>query len=350
MKISPKKPHFFKPILPGFKQGIKIPKGFLKYLMRHDQYEHAILTRAATADKMWRVKVNGRRLEGGWEKFAEQHDLQLRDILVFRHEGDMEFEVSIFDLNQQCEREYEEEGGGGEATIAHEPLGCSHFECIIKPYCLKYDYLCLPKHFVLANNLTNKKCDLIIRDERQKSWNLKLASYDSHRVNIGNGWHEFRVVNDLKEGDRVMFEIVTNGKKLIWQFHNKPNHNIKSSRKSSPLAEVVTHKPIAHSHFVCIVRPYCLSRDSLLIPKEFASANGLFNIKKRDLLVRDERQRSWNVILRLYNNNYVYLKNGWNKIRDANCLKEGDRIMFEVVTDRKKPIWKFYGKISEEND
>ncbi|WMV40355.1 hypothetical protein MTR67_033740 [Solanum verrucosum] len=218
MKISPKNPHFFKPILPGFKQGIKIPKGFLKYVKKYDQYEHAILRRA---DKKWRVKVNGRRLEDGWEKFAEQHDLHLRDILVFRHEGDMEFEISIFDLNQQCEREY------------------------------KYEY----------------------------------------------------------------------------ESKDKPNHNIKSSRKAS--------------HFVCIVRPYCLSRDALLVPKEFASRNGLFNTKKRDLLVRDERQRSWNVILRSYGDKTAYLVDGWNKIRDANCLKEGDCIMFEVVTSGNKPIWKF---------
>ncbi|KAK6781586.1 hypothetical protein RDI58_019382 [Solanum bulbocastanum] len=217
MKISPKNPHFFKPILPGFKQGIKIPKGFLKYLKKYDQYEHAILKRA---DKKWRVKVNGRQLEDGWEKFTEKHDLHLRDILVFRHEGNMEFEVSIFDLNQQCEREY------------------------------KYEY-------------------------------------------------ESKV---------------------------KPNHYNKSSRKAS--------------HFVCIARPYCLSRDALFIPKEFASQNGLFNTKERDLVVRDERQRSWNVKLRSYDK-AVYLIDGWNKIRDANCLKEGDCITFEVVMNGKKPIWKF---------
>lgn len=97
---------------------------------------------------------------------------------------------------------------------------------------------------------------------------------------------------------------------------------------------------------VCTLFDLIIHKSFQLIPKEFASANGLFNIKKRDLLVRDERQRSWNVILRSYNNNFVYLKDGWNKIRDANCLKEGDRIMFEVVTNGNKPIWKFYGKFS----
>lgn len=67
MKIPPKTPQFFKPILKGFKNGIKIPTGFLKYLKGHDHIEHAILRRVG---KMWLVKVNGWRLEDGWKKFC----------------------------------------------------------------------------------------------------------------------------------------------------------------------------------------------------------------------------------------------------------------------------------------
>ncbi|XP_016501009.1 B3 domain-containing protein REM5-like [Nicotiana tabacum] len=123
MKVPPVKPHFFKPIQPGFKHALNIPLGFLKYLTGHE-HEHAVLKRAG---KKWLVKVNGHRLEEGWEKFAEEHDLQLGDMLVFRHEGNMEFKVVIFDSGH-CKREYaenlqeeeeekeeeeEEEAGGG---------------------------------------------------------------------------------------------------------------------------------------------------------------------------------------------------------------------------------------------
>ncbi|WMV40360.1 hypothetical protein MTR67_033745 [Solanum verrucosum] len=104
MKIPPKKPQFFKPIQKGFKHGLKIPIGFLKYLKGHDQHEHALLRRAG---KTWLVMLNGWRLEEGWKEFAKENDLQLGDMLVFRHEGDMEFEVSIFD-SSHCDREYAE--------------------------------------------------------------------------------------------------------------------------------------------------------------------------------------------------------------------------------------------------
>ncbi|XP_055821818.1 B3 domain-containing protein REM17-like [Solanum dulcamara] len=632
MKASPKKPSFFKPIWPGFKQGINIPEDFLKYLKRHDQYEQAILRRA---DKEWRVKVNDGRLGDGWENFTEKNNLQEGDILVFKHEGDMEFDVTIFDSNNQCEIEEQQKAQNVEETCekfkskevpTHKPLGRSHFVCTIRPYCFKYGYLCLPEKFVSDNNLTDKKYDLIIRDERQRSWNLRLNSLGSKRVVLDVGWPEFSAANDLKEGDCVMFEIVNNEEKPIWQFHkppksklgelpqrqnfkdltlevvthksfeppkfksgghpqrqncedrtlevathksfdkanhninssplakapiskltefhqrqdfkdrtlevvthkpfeppnsksrglpqrqdsedrkvvtlkpfdkpnhniksfslaeppnsksrrlpqrqdsenrkvvtlkpfDKPNHNIKSfslaeppnsksrglpqrqdsedrevvtlkpfdksnynikssslveppksksgklsqrhnsedrtlevvthkspetskskserlpqkqkfedqmlgvvthksfdksshniklSRHVSPLREVVAQKSYGHSHFVCTVGPHLLISDTLLIPKDFALANGFFNIKKRDLIVRDEKERSWDVILRAYST-CVLLKDGWDKICDANCLKEGDHIMFEVITDGNKPIWKLHGKISKED-
>ena len=82
----------------------KIPIDFLKYLEGMNHIKHAILK---SMGKKWLVKVNGWRLEEGWEKFAEEHDLHLGDFLVFKHEGDMEFEVSIFD-SSHCDREYTE--------------------------------------------------------------------------------------------------------------------------------------------------------------------------------------------------------------------------------------------------
>ncbi|PHT39982.1 hypothetical protein CQW23_18836 [Capsicum baccatum] len=139
MKVSPKKPQLFKQILPGFKNGLKIPIGFLKYLKRHDQYEHAIIRRVG---KKWLVKVNGPQSEdGNWNEFVEEHDLQLGDMLIFQHEGDMKFDVSSFDLSH-CNKEYEEyfhededeeadEKKDEEVATRDKPFGQSHFECIL---------------------------------------------------------------------------------------------------------------------------------------------------------------------------------------------------------------------------
>ncbi|KAL3354156.1 hypothetical protein AABB24_018686 [Solanum stoloniferum] len=91
---------------------------------------------------------------------------------MFRHEGNMEFEVSIFD-STHCDREYAEymqEGGGGahtddaterpmrrmiksskkasshvKAATHHKSFG--HFECIIREYSIRRGYLYLPRLF-----------------------------------------------------------------------------------------------------------------------------------------------------------------------------------------------------------
>ncbi|KAF3670599.1 putative xyloglucan glycosyltransferase 5-like [Capsicum annuum] len=401
MKIPPKKPHFFKPIQKGFKHGLVILR---------------------SGGKSWLVKVKGCRFKAGWAAFVEEHDLQLGDLLIFRHEGDMEFEVSIFD-SSHCDREYaeylqEEEGcdnveetsknfkfkGKSKLCImpsskvfthadagTHNPCAQSHFECTVSRYCISNSYLRLPKQFAMENGLINKKCGLMIRDERQRSWHLRLATFNS-RVHILGGWREFLLANDLKEGDYMMFEVVAHGEKPIWKFHrketkgqsvggpsfalsnsacapsgparnqayswkfevkdkgslesdrdaDKPNPNIVSRRKAFPNEESATHSSFGKSHFVYIVKPYCLTRNYLYLPKRFAQANGLID-KKCGLVIRDERHRSWD--LRLGTNNAgLYIRGGWREFCVDNDLKAGDCIKFEVVTNGEKPILKFHGK------
>ena len=78
----------------------------------------------------------------------------------------------------------------------------------------------LPKQFALANGLTGKKCRLIVRDERQRSWKLKVCSSRNPRPRayIAKGWRKFIAENCIKEGDRIKFEVVTNGKTPRWKF------------------------------------------------------------------------------------------------------------------------------------
>ncbi|PHT39986.1 hypothetical protein CQW23_18840 [Capsicum baccatum] len=125
---------------------------------------------------------------------------------------------------------------------------------------------------------------------------------------------------------------------------DKPNPNVVSTRKAFPKEESATDSSFGQSHFVCIVRPYCLLKNHLYLPKRFARENGLIN-KKCDLVISDERQRSWNLKLNTYNHG-VYIGEEWHELCDDNDLKEGDRIKFEVVTNGEKPIWKFHGKSS----
>ncbi|XP_009801949.1 B3 domain-containing protein REM10 [Nicotiana tabacum] len=243
MKIPPKKPHFFKPILPGFKNGLKIPVGFLKYLKGHDHIENAILRRDG---KKWLVKLNDYRFEAGWSDFAEHHDLQLGDMLVFRHEGNMEFEVVIFD-SSHCDREYveylqqQEEANNvefkGATNIRKKPSNMiplnaqvstptsgdddpPYFVAIIKPYCISKPVLYFPRHFAKSSGLMNRKCEMILKDEAQRSWSVRLGPLAGRRhFGITSGWAKFRAAKGLQVGDAYKFELIKNEKIPIAHFH-----------------------------------------------------------------------------------------------------------------------------------
>ncbi|XP_016549314.2 B3 domain-containing protein REM14 isoform X5 [Capsicum annuum] len=357
MKVPPVKPHFFKPVLPGFKHGLKIPVGFLKHLEGPGEKERAAVLKRD--GKKCLVKLNGQKLEEGWEQFAEEHDLQLGDLLVFRHDGNMEFDVSIFNLSHY-DREYaeylleEEEGHTIEATskifeskeaATHNPIGRSQFICTIKQYSLRNGYLRIPNKFAKANGLINKDCGLIIRDERQRSWNLRIYTSCS-QVYMGGRWGEFRAANDIKAGDQIMFEVVSNGEQPVWKFHEyfqqeeKEAHTFEETSQKFELKEAAPHNPFGESQFVCTVKQYYLTNGYLRIPSKFAKENGLTN-KECGLIIRDERQRSWN--LRMYTScHHVCIGGRWRKFCVANDIKVGDQIMFEVVTSGVQPVWKFH--------
>ncbi|XP_060182505.1 B3 domain-containing protein REM10-like [Lycium barbarum] len=380
MEIPPKKSHFFKPILPGFKNGLNIPIGFLKYLKGHDHIEHAILRRA---DRKWLVKLNGSRLEEDkWNEFVEELNLQIGDILVFKHEGDMEFDVSIFD-STQCDREYaehmqtqeeeededkdddEEEEEEEEESVTHDKLfGQSHFECTIRRYCLSKGFLylnclmmrgngyapcqCVPKHFANENGLiTNKKYGLIIRDERQiRSWNLRLNSCKT-QVYIGDGWRKFSSDNCLKEGDHITFEVVTSGETPIWKFHvvtdaetpmrkfQEIDLRLKTSGTTTPKSQVAASTSAdVNPHFISTIKPYTIRSSVLYLPMNFVKSNGLMD--KCEMILVDGKKRSWSVWLGRMDPHFG-IKRGWRQFIKANGIQVGDPYKFELTNNGTIP-------------
>lgn len=82
-----------------------IPEAFFKHL-KGQNCDKAVLRNAN--GKVWHVKIEGRKLQDGWKEFASDHELHVGDFVVFRHEGDMLFDVMVFD-SSTCEREYSSE-------------------------------------------------------------------------------------------------------------------------------------------------------------------------------------------------------------------------------------------------
>ncbi|OAY53553.1 putative B3 domain-containing protein REM15 isoform X3 [Manihot esculenta] len=250
-KILSSKPHFLQPVLPGFKhQQFSIPVSFFKYL-KGQKCERAIL-RGRTG-KIWPVKINSRSFEDGWKDFVEDHDLHVGDFLVFRHEGEMVFDVMVFE-SSACLREYpsfpakefdikEEEIEfqeeqlaqksspekynkkeqnrttlqGKAATSVHEQ---HYFVVKLTSYSAKRCKLHIPIKFARTHGLCNSNCKMILMNEKGRSWPAVSWNKKSDgQVYIGRGWTSFRDANNLKAGDSFIFKHIEKQKIPTFKFH-----------------------------------------------------------------------------------------------------------------------------------
>jgi len=76
-----------------------IPKAFYSNYLEGRQEGNAAELRSDATEITWKIKIDGRRMTKGWEEFAVAHNLQVDDILVFRHEGNLLFHVTPFGLS-----------------------------------------------------------------------------------------------------------------------------------------------------------------------------------------------------------------------------------------------------------
>ncbi|KAM3399038.1 hypothetical protein P3S68_002554 [Capsicum galapagoense] len=214
---------------------------------------------------------------------------------------------------------------------------------------------CLPQRFTYANGLINKKCDLIIRDERQRSWKLKLSSCKTRTYIIG-GWHKLSADNCLKTGDRIMFEVVTNGETPVWKFRVVTNQETplqnfqdimkKPSSMSLLDAQVATSTSgdDDHPYFISTLKPYSFSKPNLYFPMDFAKSNGWMN-RKCEMILKDEAERCWSVWIGRMGHNFGITR-GWTNFRVEKGFQVGDAYKFELIKNGKVPIAYFHCKYS----
>lgn len=87
----------------------------VKFFSEHIEGKHEgkiASLRSDALEKTWKVKMEGQRLTEGWKEFVKAHDLRVGDFLVFRHEGDMLFNVTA--LGPSC------------CEIQYALFGCRH--------------------------------------------------------------------------------------------------------------------------------------------------------------------------------------------------------------------------------
>ncbi|KAG5385039.1 hypothetical protein IGI04_036509 [Brassica rapa subsp. trilocularis] len=157
------KPHFLKPLLPDFHSGVTIPLGFFSQHIEGKTNRKTWKLRLDATDQTWEVIQEGRRLTGGWKDFTTAHDLQIGEIVIFKHEGDMVFHVTPFGPNC-CEIQYTHPHIIKEEADADDAPSFSFdycFQAEVTASNLKEDKLYLPEGATTCTAL-NKQCQEII--------------------------------------------------------------------------------------------------------------------------------------------------------------------------------------------
>ncbi|KAK3142891.1 hypothetical protein QOZ80_4BG0353440 [Eleusine coracana subsp. coracana] len=98
--VSGRRPHFIKPILPGFTQKMAIHSEFVRKHMS----DAALAVLIGLGTKFWRVELERDPsgnvfLAGGWPRFLASHGIAEGEALLLRHEGNMVFTVKVFGLD-----------------------------------------------------------------------------------------------------------------------------------------------------------------------------------------------------------------------------------------------------------
>ncbi|XP_023735327.1 B3 domain-containing protein REM8 isoform X2 [Lactuca sativa] len=349
--------HFFKFIAPGFKFDLSLPSSFLTQL-NCGRCSKATLSRGRHE---WSVDIDDGVFGDGWRRFVRENGVQEFDFIVFKHKGGMNFDFLVFDQST-CERQYPDISDEMEVeepptisdtirTHMKEPKNLKkhkrndyasqdqqkfqvkketgstikkatsstlkdhpYFISTLKPTCFKKFFLQLPLHFAKRSRL--KTGEMIIVDDKDRSWKVQLNKKDERCFLLGCGLRAFLVANELKVGDALKFELIEKEK-------NKP-----------PVVSFSCLTPIEEDG-----RRYLIGKlkSYNYLPQEFVTFNGLMN-KKIMILKNAEDERLWTVELRNNKRGYYI---AWKKFPVANGLKEGDCFKIEVVDNGKKPIVNF---------
>lgn len=334
--VSDLRPYFFKILYPDQShEHLRIPPHFMKHLMK-DTSNRATLK--CSSSRFWNIElrpaIGSMYLQDGWQQFLKDNSLGDREFLLFRYDGNMCFNVQIFEKNG-CER------GGMSVTGKH-------------------------KEFAVAEG----------KRKRGRPRKIPLGSTPLKSCGDGPGQSHLQLQSEkfekVKEGKSILREIKDKGKdKIDLSFQEedsevkkfKDDNNFQRKTRTGlhlPILKIDSHtrpcslerlppaeeveeeeedtvgfQRVAESftsgfpYFQRRLKRACVDKVFILtIPTSFSRAH-LQNIKTR-MALRNLQGETWEVNC-IPTGGKHYLCGGWAAFVRGNNLKTGDICIFELV-------------------
>ncbi|KAJ0247416.1 B3 domain-containing protein REM1 [Hirschfeldia incana] len=358
-----------------------------------------VLLISDASDKIWKVKLNGNRLAGGWEEFAAVHRFRDGDVLVFRHDGDEIFHVAASPRSDSCnirhhasppsfvdtdddaetDDDYSEsdddeeecdDDDAGDILVNKNKKREAGFSCFLRarvtPYSLIKDRLDLSKDFTVVS--FNKPCEIELANEKGRKWTLLLSKNTSSGVfYIRRGWVNFCSANGLSQGDLCKFKLSENGERPVLRLcpqesgysHEEVEEEecleveaVKIGSVGGCSKEKRTLKKNTPSKFLTIkLTPNRLQTGQLYISSVFVNESGIK--KSGEITLMNQDGRKWPSYLQMTGqcgSEWFYLRHGWREMCRANGVKVNDSFVLELVLEDANPVLKFCSKVDNKGN
>lgn len=218
----------------------------------------------------------------GWQEFVESHLLKLGDFLVFQYDGSHMFDVKIFSKNgckkervsrtgcpcavvkvkdepqsehnystslTRCKRsdsEVRSTDSSGTApksrrrstsnleelspskTAEHISMESPTFELMVKRW--SHNAIHIPKTVMVTHNISLKP-NLVIVNERGRSWLVTAKPISRGRFALTTGWPAFFRANSLREDDECIFEFVLDSNNLCGELKVKITRSLEITQE-----------------------------------------------------------------------------------------------------------------------
>ncbi|EOA29225.1 hypothetical protein CARUB_v10025498mg, partial [Capsella rubella] len=333
--------HFFKPLLPGFHSFLTIPVAFFLKNIGGRNEQMAAELRSDVSKITWKVKIDGQRLTSGWKEFALAHDLRIGDILVFKLERDMSFHVTMLGPSccQYVPSLHNQNNLGKIQSKKKEATSSVDLSCFVAKVTtsnLRFDSLNLPLSFVRANGLDKRCGEIILINEKGRSWTVDLKQKTSCEATyIKRGWRSFCQANGLRAGSFFTFKLIQRGRSLgLLRLSPREIKEEDGLSEANVVKSTLIWKPSlspSQNRFVTVtLTPYNLRESNLAKKMSLLDKHGVKWSTKMSFEVKRQRMR---------------LKGGWKEFCNANGVKIGESVILELVWEAdRSSVLKFCSK------
>ncbi|KAL7123597.1 hypothetical protein ACP275_01G115000 [Erythranthe tilingii] len=364
--------HFFKVMMPGFKDELILPQSVCKKLKQVNMMKLVAILKSGKGS--WKIDQVCRSnnedgvmcVKGeGWTQFVNDHNFSIADFLVFEYNinitttaPQLHLNLLLFHTSSPSEKDFllhshhKHRHHHSTNTTTRESdkdsvesygRQNSEFFLTMKPShaCKHAPKVTIPAEFVRWNNLS-KISRITLRDPYGIAWPVKLVyeTIGKFPLRMGNGWPDFYESNNLKNGDICRFQLnprLLKSKSVVFDvkiFPAKPNNtNTSTGDKSGKDTKVDASCRSRSSEFVLTMKPSYADKyaPQVTIPAEFMRSNNLS--KKSEITLRDPNGRAWPVKLMLRKVGQSFrlrMGKGWPEFYESNNLKNGDLCRFQL--------------------